>query len=92
MAAEQQEEIRKALNETFSAEVKVTFKTSADLVSGIEFASGEQKLDWNISAYLKSLENDIEKLLKAKPLVETPGPDSSKLVGVAAGNKNGKTV
>jgi F-type H+-transporting ATPase subunit b len=92
MAAEHQGEIRKALNDTFAAEVKVSFKTSADLVSGIEFASGEQKLDWNISAYLNSLENDIEKLLKAKPVVETPGPDSSKLVGLVAGNKNGKTV
>jgi F-type H+-transporting ATPase subunit b len=41
--------IQNALNETFSAEVRVRFETAPDLVSGIELSSNGQKVAWSIA-------------------------------------------
>ena len=58
--------IQKALNETFSAEVDVQFRTAPDLVSGIEFTVNGQKVGWSIAEYLVSLETSVGELLNAK--------------------------
>jgi F-type H+-transporting ATPase subunit b len=59
--------IGSALNETFHAEVAVRFETSTDLVAGVEISSNGQKLSWNISQYLETLEKGVQDLLAAKP-------------------------
>ncbi len=72
LPAEQQAAIQKALNETFSAEIKVRFETAPDLVSGIELTANGQKVAWSIADYLTGLETGIDELLKAnKPKVKT---------------------
>jgi F-type H+-transporting ATPase subunit b len=61
---EEQATIQNVMNETFSADVSLLFKTAPDIVSGIELKVGGQKLAWSISEYLTSLETGISELLK----------------------------
>src|SRR5665811_1655404 len=77
--AEQRAAIQNALNETFSAEIRVRFETAPDLVSGIELTTNGQKVAWSIADYLVSLEKGVDELLKEKDKPETkaepkPGP------------------
>jgi F-type H+-transporting ATPase subunit b len=58
--------IKKALNETFLAEVNVRFETAPDLISGIELTTNGQKIAWSIADYLASLEKNVGELLKEK--------------------------
>jgi F-type H+-transporting ATPase subunit b len=64
MPADQRAAIQNALNETFSAEVRVRFETAPDLVSGIELTINGQKIGWNIADYLTSMEKGVGELLK----------------------------
>ena len=66
LPAEQRAAIQNALNETFSAEVRVRFETAPDLVSGIELTTNGQKVAWSIADYLASLEKGVGELLKEK--------------------------
>jgi F-type H+-transporting ATPase subunit b len=66
LPAEQRAAIQNALNETFSAEVRVRFETAPDLVSGIELTTNGQKVGWSIADYLASLEKGVDQLLKDK--------------------------
>ena len=61
---EQRAAIQNALNETFSAEVHVSFETAPGLVSGIELATGGQKVGWTIADYLTSMEKHVAELVK----------------------------
>jgi F-type H+-transporting ATPase subunit b len=83
LPAEQRASIQNALNETFSAAVRVRFETAPDLVSGIELTTNGQKVGWSISDYLESLERGVGDLLKAKDKAESrveskpePKPDA----------------
>jgi F-type H+-transporting ATPase subunit b len=64
LPTEQRAVIQNALNETFSASVRVRFETAPDLVSGIELAANGQKVGWSIADYLASLEKGLGELLK----------------------------
>jgi F-type H+-transporting ATPase subunit b len=66
LPAEQRAAIQNALNETFSAEIRVRFETAPDLVSGIELTTNGQKVGWSIADYLTSLEKGVDELLKKK--------------------------
>ena len=85
LPAEQRAAIQNALNETFSAEIRVRFETAPDLVSGIELTTNGQKVAWSIADYLASLEKSVGELLrrqakseaKAGPKPETK-PDEAK--------------
>lgn len=79
LPAEQQAAIQKALNETFSADIKLRFETAPDLVSGIELTANGQKLAWSIADYLADLEHGVEELLKAKDQPKPP-PNGEKPV------------
>jgi F-type H+-transporting ATPase subunit b len=72
LPAEQRAAIQNALNETFSAEVRVRFETAPDLVSGIELITNGQKVGWNIADYLASLEKGVGELLKEQDKPEVP--------------------
>src|SRR5580658_3436000 len=63
LPAEQRAAVQNALNETFSAEVRIRFETSPDLVSGIELTTNDQKVGWSIGEYLTSMENGVGELL-----------------------------
>lgn len=66
LPAEQRAAIQRALNETFSAEIRIQFETSPDLVSGIEFTTNGHKLAWSIADYLASLEKSVDDLFNGK--------------------------
>jgi F-type H+-transporting ATPase subunit b len=66
MPGEQRAAIQNALNETFSAEIRIRFETAPDLVSGIELTTNGQKIGWSIADYLASLEKGVDELLKEK--------------------------
>ena len=66
LPAEQRAAIQNALNETFSAEVRVRFETSPDLVGGIELTTNGQKVAWSIADYLASMEKSVGELMKEK--------------------------
>jgi len=77
--AEQRAAIQNALNETFSAEIRVRFETAPDLISGIELTTNGQKVAWSIADYLLSLEKGVDELLKEKDKPEAkaaPKPES----------------
>ena len=63
---EQRAAIQNALNETFSAEIRVRFETAPDLVSGIELSTNGKRVAWSIADYLASLERGVDELLKEK--------------------------
>lgn len=60
---EQRATIQRALDTTFSAEVRVQFETAPDLISGIEFSANGQKVAWSIADYLAALEKGVAELL-----------------------------
>ena len=79
LPAEQRAAIQTAVNESFSAEIRLRFETAPELVSGIELATDGHKVGWNIAGYLESLEQGIGELLKEKdkPTAQ-PAPDAAK--------------
>ena len=92
LPAEQRAVIQNALNVTFSAEVRVRFETSPDLVSGIELVTSDQKVGWSIAGYLASLEQGVDELLrgqegaKAEPTPEAKVEAKPKAKGEARPN------
>jgi len=57
--------IRNALNETFAADIGVSFETAPDSLCGIDLTVSGQRLSWNIEEYLKVLEEKVDALLSA---------------------------
>jgi F-type H+-transporting ATPase subunit b len=84
LPAAQRAIIQNALNETFSAEIRVRFETVPELVSGIELSSNGQKVAWSIAEYLVSLEKSVSELLKEK---DKPEPKAEPKPEVKAGPK-----
>src|ERR1017187_9205692 len=66
LGAAQRAAIQNALNETFSAEIRIRFETSPDLISGIELTANGQRVAWSIADYLASLGKAVDELLKKK--------------------------
>jgi F-type H+-transporting ATPase subunit b len=77
MPAEQRAAIQNALNETFSAEIRVRFETAPELIAGIELSTDGQKVGWNIADYLASLEQGVDDLLKEKEKAEATVADKA---------------
>src|ERR1700678_2450952 len=71
--------IQNALNETFSADIRLTFETAPDGICGIELTAGGQKLSWSIAGYLVALEEKAQALINAqiKPSGATPALDNA---------------
>jgi len=63
MPAGQRAAIQNALNETFSAEVRVRFETASGTLCGIELAANGQKVGWSIADYLGTLDRRVGALL-----------------------------
>jgi F-type H+-transporting ATPase subunit b len=76
---EQRATIQKALDETFTVDIHVRFETAPNLVSGIEFVAGGQKVAWSIADYLGALEKGVNELLKkAAPPTKAKAPLDAK--------------
>jgi F-type H+-transporting ATPase subunit b len=89
LPAAQKAAIQNALNETFSAEIRIKFEDSQDAICGIELTANGQKLAWSISSYLAGLSTKISDLVDTqsppaidnmnKPeMVASPKPDTAK--------------
>ncbi|MBP7778837.1 MAG: F0F1 ATP synthase subunit B [Acidobacteria bacterium] len=63
LPAAQRDAIQRALNEVGAPDVHVRFETAPDLVSGIELTTNGQKVGWNISDYLASMEKAVGDLM-----------------------------
>jgi F-type H+-transporting ATPase subunit b len=66
LPTEQRAAIQRAINETFSADVRLRFERAPDLISGIELATNGLKVGWSIAEYLTSLQEGVGELLKAE--------------------------
>jgi len=64
LPADQRAAIQNALNETFSAAIRIRFETAPELVSGIELTANGEKVAWSIADYLASLQQGVGELLK----------------------------
>lgn len=65
--------IQRALDDTFSREVKVRFETAPDLVGGIELVTRGYKVAWTISDYLVTLEEHVSELLNEQAQFPSAG-------------------
>jgi F-type H+-transporting ATPase subunit b len=74
LPAEQRAAIQNALNETFSAQIRIRFATAPELVSGIELTTNGQKVAWSIADYLTSLEKGVSELLVDQAKADEPTP------------------
>jgi len=74
MPARERATIQNALNETFSAEIRIRFEAAPGIVSGIELTASGQKLAWSIADYLAALERKVGSLLddQATPATSVP--------------------
>jgi len=80
LPSEQRTAIQHAINETFSAEIKVRFEIAPDVISGIELTANGRKVAWSIAEYLASLEKNVGELLKdqSKPQAKPEAKDKTK--------------
>jgi F-type H+-transporting ATPase subunit b len=73
LPAAQRATIQNALNETFSAEIRIRFEAAPDQICGIELTANGQKLGWSIASYLTALDRKIQtsldevKITQSKP-------------------------
>jgi F-type H+-transporting ATPase subunit b len=82
LPADQRAAIQNALNETFSAAVRVNFEDSQDVICGIELSANGQKVAWSISSYLAGLSKKVSDLVDPPPtaaIKATPKPDTKKV-------------
>lgn len=54
----------KAIREIFGPQVTVVFKSSPEVISGIEVTVQGQKIAWSVDDYLSSMADEFEKILK----------------------------
>lgn len=76
----QRELIRLALNETFAADIQLSFETAPAVISGIELSANGHKVGWSIAEYLTSLERNVDELLRepSQPSAESADNAESK--------------
>jgi F-type H+-transporting ATPase subunit b len=81
LPTDQKAAIQNALNETFSAVVRIKFEDSQDVICGIELTANGQKVAWSISSYLAELSKKVSNLveIESSPAIKaTPKPDTAK--------------
>lgn len=66
LPADQEAAIQNALNETFSAEIRLRFETAKDVICGIELTANGQKVGWSIASYLNALDLKVSELLDSQ--------------------------
>jgi F-type H+-transporting ATPase subunit b len=73
--------IQNALNETFSAVVRIKFEDSQDAICGVELTANSQKVGWSISSYLTALSKKVSDLVDAQSsaaIKATAKPETAK--------------
>ena len=67
LSEKQQGEINNVVDTILGTKTQLQFKTTPELISGIELTTNGYKLAWSFSEYLNSLEKNITKKMKAEP-------------------------
>ena len=78
---DQKAAIQNALNESFSAVVRIKFEDSQEVICGIELAVNGQKVAWSISSYLAELSKKVSGLVDVQSpatIKPPPKPDTAK--------------
>ena len=81
---EQRAAIQAALDETFASDVRIRFETAPELISGIEFTAGGQKVAWSIDDYLDGLEAGVTALLDDKVTPDAKAAPQPKVIKAEA--------
>jgi F-type H+-transporting ATPase subunit b len=92
MPADQQAAIQNALNETFSAVVRVRFETAKDVICGIELSANGQKVGWSIATYISALDQRIGALLEAQSTQQAKAAPKSAPEGTPAAKSTAQAV
>jgi F-type H+-transporting ATPase subunit b len=82
LPAEQKAAIQNALNETFSAAIRIRFEIAKDEICGIELTANGQKVAWSIADYLAALDQKVGALLEAQSVPEAkaePKPEAASI-------------
>ncbi len=58
--------IQEALREQIKGDVRLQFKTSPDLICGVELDAYGMRITWSLDSYLDSLEEDLSKMLERR--------------------------
>jgi F-type H+-transporting ATPase subunit b len=66
--------IQNAVNETFSADIPLEFRTDHDTICGIELTANGQKIGWSIADYLTALDQKVGALLGPQAKAAQPEP------------------
>lgn len=75
LSKKQQTEITNAVNKLIGTETHFQFKTSPEIISGVELSANGYKLAWSISEYLNSLQKSISQT-RGKESNEIPSLES----------------
>ncbi len=67
LAPERQAWIRAALDEHLGAPVQIDFSVEPELIAGIELLTAEQRVAWNIDAYLTEMQHSVDAVLSSVP-------------------------
>lgn len=76
LSADQRAAIQNAVNEIFSADVRLQFESTPDMISGIELSANGQKVAWSIAGYLTDMGNSVSELMQAQAKPEAAEPKS----------------
>ncbi|MGA2051074.1 MAG: F0F1 ATP synthase subunit B [Terracidiphilus sp.] len=82
LPADQRAAIQNALNESFSAVVRIKFEDSQEVICGIELTVNGQKVAWSISSYLAELSKKVSDLVDVQTpatIKPPPKPDTAKV-------------
>ncbi len=67
---EMRRRIQEALREQINGYVRLQFKTSPDLICGVELDAQGMRITWSLDSYLDSLEEDLSKMLESRAAEE----------------------
>jgi F-type H+-transporting ATPase subunit b len=65
MPAVERAAIQNALNETFTADVRIRYETDSNTICGIELSANGQKVGWSIADYVGSLDRRVGVVIDA---------------------------
>jgi F-type H+-transporting ATPase subunit b len=70
LSTDLQDRIRNAVEQRWSPDATLRFKTNADLICGIELDLGDRSVNWNIRDELERMEEQVREYLEGRSLEE----------------------
>ena len=77
---QQQTQIKNSIHKILATDSEFEFKSDPQTITGIEISANGYKIEWNISAYLNSLQKSISEIIKEKskinPQIKVEAPQT----------------